>query len=316
MSRSPSLFTGPLLVTSRLVAQSPRRGGGAADTEVWPEQAGCWTNGLVVGTRTGDLLPRTYKQVDIQLLFGKSRFHCAFPECKVRLLAPATPNDPEKNVAQIAHIVASSETGPRADPTIPSGERDRYANLILLCAYHHNIVDGQPNTYSIEDLKAWKQALERWVDERLSEGMTHVHFLELETVCDAMVRGYGLGSSPLTAVPPREKMAANELTDKCSFRIGLGLSQAPQVADFLGRYAAMDHQFPERLRAGFVEKYRSLYDEGLRGDALFFAVVDFAVAAATSPDDLRAERWEAEAAALAVICHLFQICDLFEAPTP
>jgi hypothetical protein len=53
---------------------------------------------------------------------------------------------------------------------MPLKERDRAENLILLCNNHHQLVDSQPQTYSVERLFEMKTAHEQWVEKTLSTG--------------------------------------------------------------------------------------------------------------------------------------------------
>src|SRR2546426_12228370 len=87
-----------------------------------------------------------------QLLWGKAGATCAFPDCRRPLVRDATPDDREVLVGEIAHIVAQSIGGPRRDAEVPGGEIDGYSNLILLCHEHHELVDQQHYTYSVERL--------------------------------------------------------------------------------------------------------------------------------------------------------------------
>lgn len=260
-------------------------------------------------------MARSYTDRDLKLLFGKSGMFCAFPGCRARLLAPGTDVDDEAILGHIAHIVAHADAGPRADLSFPAEERDHYPNLVLLCRNHHGLVDAQESTYTVAQMQAWKSDLEVWVDERLTEGMSGIRFAELEVVCRALVAGSALASSALTAVPPQEKMAHNALSALSSHRMTIGLMQAPQVASYLQEMATrVDPGFPQRLRQGFVSQYEQLRTEGLRGDSLFLAMADFAFEAAVSADANSGERFDVRAAALAVLCHLFEVCDVFEVP--
>lgn len=258
---------------------------------------------------------RSFQQRDLKMLFGKSAMLCAFPECKVRTLAPGTAADDAAALGHIAHIVAHSDNGPRGDATIPASDRDRYPNLILLCRNHHALVDSQDSTYTVEQMRRWKVDLETWVEERLMEGMRDFRFAELEVVCKALIAGTPLASSALTAVPPHEKMTHNELTDESSFLMKIGLSQAPQVTAYLQEMATrIDPGFAQRLRRGFVTEYQRLRRDGLVGDALFVSLWSFASESACATDADAAMRFQVRAAALAVLCHLFEVCDVFEAP--
>ncbi len=72
-------------------------------------------------------------------------------------------------MGDIAHIVAQSPGGPRAQYPPPGGFIDAEANLILLCEEHHKLIDSQPQTYPVEKLLQMKTDHERWVNERLSD---------------------------------------------------------------------------------------------------------------------------------------------------
>ncbi len=64
------------------------------------------------------------------------------------------PDDPKRrralSVAERAHVVAHSDDGPRADPSVPQELRDSPANLVLLCPTCHTIVDKDPEGYPAE----------------------------------------------------------------------------------------------------------------------------------------------------------------------
>jgi len=72
-------------------------------------------------------------------------------------VAPGTPVDAPAVVGQVAHIVARSPDGPRGDPNFSKVELHNESNLILLCAHHHSIVDSQDSTYTVEELRRWKE---------------------------------------------------------------------------------------------------------------------------------------------------------------
>lgn len=80
----------------------------------------------------------------------------------------ATETDDESLVGDIAHMVAESDDGPRADPAMPTVERNRYANLLLLCKVDHKRVDDQPLEYTLERLQEMKREHEARVRAALS----------------------------------------------------------------------------------------------------------------------------------------------------
>ncbi|WP_333890859.1 HNH endonuclease signature motif containing protein [Mycolicibacterium gadium] len=257
---------------------------------------------------------RNYKLRDLKILFSLAANRCAFPGCETNLIEPETLADPKAVVGHIAHIVASSSDGPRGAETLV-GDRDGYDNLILLCRHHHGVVDLQPNSYTSDDLRSWKSTHEAWVNERLAERMKSINFAELEVVCKHLVDNEkAIDSTAMISVEIRVKMDENDLTDRVASRLTTGLMQAPQVADFLAVYSArLDREFPRRLRQGFVAMYNNLRDAGFLGDSLFLQMVEEGTPDPPPGSDV-ALRWDYEAAALAVLSHLFEICDVFEAP--
>ena len=88
-------------------------------------------------------------------LFARSGNRCAFPDCYVPLV--------EENdivTGEVCHIKARNARGPRHDPSQTDEERNDSANLILLCARHHKIVDDDPVACSAPVLCAMKKERE------------------------------------------------------------------------------------------------------------------------------------------------------------
>src|SRR5438128_12568970 len=79
----------------------------------------------------------------------------------------------------MAHIVGDNVGRPRGYDDLSERDRDRYENLILLCNTHHQLVDGQPETYTVGRLRAIKEDHERWVEQRLGQGSMRRPFLSL-----------------------------------------------------------------------------------------------------------------------------------------
>lgn len=93
---------------------------------------------------------------EIKQLFARSGNQCAFTGCTQRLIEPGGSKDNDATIAQIAHIVADSRQGPRGEVPIKDDERNRYPNLVLLCGVHHDLIDAQPYTYSVQVLRQMK----------------------------------------------------------------------------------------------------------------------------------------------------------------
>src|ERR1051325_989590 len=212
---------------------------------------------------------RSYADKDIKLLWGLAAARCAFEQCRCECIVEGTAHDRAAVFGKIAHIVAHSDTGPRADPSYPKHLRDKYENLILLCANDHDKVDYQHNTYTIIDLRGWKVEHEQWVRISLAKEIPSVGFSELEVISK------GLLSQPMKPVdtfpltPPAEKMKKNGLTQQSHFLISLGLSKAREVEAYVNHIAFIDSDFPERLKGGFLEQYKKFREQGIEGDELF-----------------------------------------------
>ena len=71
-----------------------------------------------------------------------------------------------RQIGEVAHIVGKSAAGPRGTSERPLAERDKSANLILLCPNHHTEADTGRITdsqYTEEFLQARKVSKESWV---------------------------------------------------------------------------------------------------------------------------------------------------------
>ena len=104
--------------------------------------------------------PKTQKT-----LWGRAANRCAV--CRNELVMDATETDDESLVGEACHIVAQSVDGPRGSSPLNAEQRDKYANLILLCNIHHKQIDDQFNDYPVSKLKELKAQHESWVRTQL-----------------------------------------------------------------------------------------------------------------------------------------------------
>lgn len=251
-------------------------------------------------------MTRKYPQKDIKLLWGLAAGRCAHPDCKVICIAPASTHDEAAVLGKIAHIVAHSDDGPRANPSLPPDDRDRYENWILLCSTHHDLVDAQANTYTVDDLLTWKNEHENWVQDCLAKHIPSVGFAELEMITQSII------NIPIPVdetinfqlTNPADKLSKNNLTSRTYFKITMGLSKAREVQDFVEQVSTIDPTYSGRLKGAFLQEYERLKKDGLEGDSLFETLQQFACPS-TKP-------FEHQAAGLAVITYLFEKCDIFE----
>lgn len=251
-------------------------------------------------------MARKYLEKDIKFLWGRAAALCGFPGCRLALLREKTAADPIATIGEMAHIVAHAKgnRAPRNDPNFPDHLRDGYENLILLCNTHHEIVDVQPNTYSVENLRKWKADHEQYVRDSLREEIPNVTFVELEMVTKAFLNAQASSMESFTLTPPVEKMKKNGLSERTAFLIRLGLANASLVEDFVAKFTMTVSSFSDDLKTGFVNEYTSRIADGSAGDELFEAMREFAV---SGSQDFRRQ-----AAGLSVLTYLFEKCEVFE----
>ena len=109
---------------------------------------------------------------------------CAYPNCSTPILDPKT----HTILAEICHIHAQNEKGPRYNPDQSSEERHAFENLILMCSVHHTIIDARENLaeYTFErlfELKAEHEKRAESDDGNLAQ-LTRAQLSELRTASD------------------------------------------------------------------------------------------------------------------------------------
>lgn len=112
---------------------------------------------------------RKYNARTLKVLWGRSAGRCSMPECRVELLVDDSAYDPVVIMGDIAHVMASSDEGPRGNKCESIGKRDEYENLILLCKNCHAKIDGQKKKFDVDAIKKIKAEHEAWVRTSLPE---------------------------------------------------------------------------------------------------------------------------------------------------
>lgn len=102
----------------------------------------------------------------IKRLFALSGNVCAFPNCELPMV-----DSSGVVTGQICHIHAKSESGPRFNRLLSIKELHDFDNLILLCGYHHKVIDDKPEIYTAKALYELKDSHESTVgrSERLED---------------------------------------------------------------------------------------------------------------------------------------------------
>jgi hypothetical protein len=100
----------------------------------------------------GAASPKAHTQ---RMLFAASAGYCQNPRCSRELFI----DYPEKriHVAEMAHVFAANDDGPRANVALTEDERGAFENLILLCSLCHTIIDKAPEVYSDLVILDWKR---------------------------------------------------------------------------------------------------------------------------------------------------------------
>lgn len=127
------------------------------------------------------------------ILAKRVGYLCSNPNC---MRATSGPNEDEKKATSIgvaSHITAASEGGPRYDNNLTPLERKDINNGIWLCHNCSVLIDRDPDKYSVELLKEWKQKAEEKMTQNLSRGTIakNVCFLEADII------NISLGREPL-----------------------------------------------------------------------------------------------------------------------
>ncbi len=103
---------------------------------------------------------------DQKILWSRSAGRCSIGDCRRPLTFDAADGS-SKTLGEMCHIVGEKESSPRGKSCLTDKERNSYSNLILLCGYHHTMIDGDEARYPIEVLHAIKDNHEQWVSETL-----------------------------------------------------------------------------------------------------------------------------------------------------
>lgn len=248
---------------------------------------------------------RKYPMKDVKILYGAAARRCS--KCHKDIIKEGNQYDPPAQIGKISHIVAHRSKGPRGDPDFPEEELDKYENWILLCGTCHDEIDVQPNTYSIEDIREMKEAHEKWVQSQLNRGMLEFGFPELKTA----IRNINSGryssieiSENFDAITIQEKIQKNNLNDNIKGLISSAIYRSQEVGEFFSEMNKIDIYFIYEIKTNFQIKYHELKTQNLDADSIFYELLEFAQGGTTD--------FAEKAASLAILCHLFELCEVFE----
>jgi hypothetical protein len=242
------------------------------------------------------------------LLAMRSGNICALDDCKKTLSEDGIIADPAV-IGEAAHIYGENPgtdkkpTSARYRKDMKVDERNHFDNLIYLCPGCHTKIDKQEDDYPAEWLIQRKAEHESWVADQLDLNMDNITFAELEVAAKAISSGNLVGSNDRSVIPPEEKIKKNKLSVEVKSYISMGLSKSGEVTTFLSQMSQLDDDYANRLVNGFKEKYNK-FKGCMNGDELFFAMLKFAQSGHYD--------FKYQSAVLALLSHLFHICEVFE----
>ncbi len=88
-------------------------------------------------------------------LFAASAGYCQNPGCAQLLFSDEAGKS--IHIAEMAHVYAASDEGPRANAAITREERGAFENLIVLCSNCHTRVDKAPDAFPDSMMLGWRR---------------------------------------------------------------------------------------------------------------------------------------------------------------
>lgn len=88
-------------------------------------------------------------------LFAASAGYCQNPGCANELFVDAAGES--FHIAEMAHVFAAKDGGPRSNPELNKEERGAFENLVVLCANCHTVVDKAPDAFPDSMMLGWKR---------------------------------------------------------------------------------------------------------------------------------------------------------------
>lgn len=228
---------------------------------------------------------------------------CAFPACGKHLTYEAT-HGHDTYVGEAAHIRGEKPTAARYDASMTDEERDRVDNLIYMCTDHHTIIDKVEADWPAATLQALKETHEKGVKLAMEAAFAEVAFPELQTAVSWVSTQAPAVDGSFDLLAPDAKIKKNALSNGARHVIAAGLIARATVAAYVEAETQLDADFPERLKAGFLEEYFKQRKDGHKSDELFELMCAFAQRGLKKQVD--------RTAGVAVLVYLFEICDVFE----
>jgi hypothetical protein len=228
---------------------------------------------------------------------------CAFSGCGKHLTYEATVGN-DTYIAEAAHIAGEKPGAARYDASMTAAQRDNVRNLLYLCTDDHTTIDKVEADWPTDTLMAIKEAHETQVRAAMEAAFADVAFPELQTAISWVSTQAPAPDGAFDLLAPDDKIKKNGLSNGARHIIAAGLTSRATVGAYVEAETQIDPDFPERLKAGFLEEYFKQRKLGHQGDELFELMCAFAQRGLKRQAD--------KTAGIAVLVYLFEICDVFE----
>lgn len=180
------------------------------------------------------------------ILYAVAAGRCEFNRCNTSLVAHAI-TGADGNFAQMGHIYAFSEGGPRAKSLGRPKAVHALSNLMLLCGPCHKVIDDSPEKYPVSLLKEYKRNHEDRIREVTESRDEH------QTTIVSMKSKIGGEAVQISPADIRRAVAPYWAKDRDVVEIDL--------TEFDDRQPEFISLAAKRIR----EKIESLYERGLNG---------------------------------------------------
>lgn len=101
------------------------------------------------------------------ILMGLCGGKCEFRGCEKSIVQDILTGE-KSNFSNYAHIVASSENGPRGDKVLSTKLSNDENNIMVLCRDHHKEIDDFPEKYTVNILKDMKREHEAYIKDLMN----------------------------------------------------------------------------------------------------------------------------------------------------
>lgn len=98
------------------------------------------------------------------ILMGLCGGKCEFRGCNASVIEDMLTGD-KSNFSNYAHIIGSSQNGPRGDKNLSNILSDDENNIMVLCRNHHKDIDDFPEKYPVDLLKEMKREHEGFIKD-------------------------------------------------------------------------------------------------------------------------------------------------------